>query len=1271
MKNKRKIMKLLIILFIGLFSLNSSVFAQHLVYPPAFKLIKEYGSLITRTQDKFILGWNWGSPCRTLDEAMCINSYHHFPFSSSDVAENISVIGVANDVVPRAWRKDTIVVMGGRHDNALSNSHALHLDPTIRLNDSGKVLERANPSEYSIFGFREKNMNICRLEKDETGKHQLTLKRENLTSGYRDPVLSKIYNGSIMRWLDYAGRTSESTKALINSRSDSAKYHDFNGKQLYLSIDLRAIDTNQLNANLDKTILTIRMKYDLVTKRDTLRDSLSYGHIIFSKFPDTLKPSQWELVGENNQNRGLVRRVRAGHPDKEFRITGKMLKTLSDYRFLSPRNYVTLSAFAELTGAKEDNEYINNPCLKNDWWQNYGELEEYITNLDVEVFYHGLVDVAINWIRIETPRAQDWLRGKNDNDIFGAVNDLLRAAAAHPQKPKIFRFYGNDELIPSEWQAMKYYNCLVDSLLAIEWFPSNKDYPGEGSSEYLNYTNSKELWTGCNIVPKMSSAVPYYQRGRSDMHTSHVGYKYGYKGNEHIPIIDSLNSGYETLLTGAYGIANSTVIKPFSSLASINPYELDWSETGTNTFYSNGTLYSNERQMYYGYYGQQDMLYNSKPWWSNHWVNSESWVVDTNFLALKLFSADATSRPKTGEEIRLSLSTSVLLGTKGMYYWFKKTERSMGLDTIHIKDSTSGAIRDSLVSRNVWLGLLPIGYTSDNSLTGDSLVLSETIGGDYVMPTNDPNGFSNFLNPNVYSFDSLGVDQNGIYKGLKSTRLEIQKINKWITRLEKMNDSLPNIYPNDLMDLRLMAWKGKGFKTWYSQDPLITRPEIMNKYIKKDSIKTAKLYQPNLGHTSITNLNYENVDNYLNVDHYESDPDSTFYDVSVFRTKKQGLGTAVDFYLGIQNRRTDPLIFKVDDNTARLEFNSTADFEEKCQNPTTASMYQDYYWKRLGCRLIEVPLASHYAHRADPKLIHESFTVRIKEVLATDKYFNDTLNPRWRSSKYSHLPNTYIAFSDSAPIIKVKLLPGEGKLLKVSKDFKPLVNSFESNCPDYTKLNLKFDLIRTVNNDLEFRVVLENKTPTNFPQLAVILEDKNGDTLNIQSESNSEIADYQEDVTVYPNRKALIAYGIQPNSVNNVGRIRIPKNHSMKYLFRFDVITDSSYSCPNKYSVNVNLLNKKSAEDIESFDNRISNISIAPNPAKDRAELSFTATEQGNAEIIVVDILGNQLIRISDYIAYPGANSLNINLSNFSGGVYNVIVKTISGVSTQKFSVVK
>lgn len=218
---------------------------------------------------------------------------------------------------------------------------------------------------------------------------------------------------------------------------------------------------------------------------------------------------------------------------------------------------------------------------------------------------------------------------------------------------------------------------------------------------------------------------------------------------------------------------------------------------------------------------------------------------------------------------------------------------------------------------------------------------------------------------------------------------------------------------------------------------------------------------------------------------------------------------------------------------------------------------------------------------------------------------------------------------------------------------------------------MTMNLTMSRNDSLVYDLVFENKTEHSVEQMAIIYEGADTEAISIAPKRGVEISAYYEEDVDMPNCKAIILHDVKPNSKIEVGQLACSKKNSGKFLYRIEVQNDKKEKCSNKMAASMNKITKKSAEGLESIDNKVSNISIAPNPAKDMAELHFTATEQGNTEIIVVDILGNQLLRISDYIAYPGANSLNINLSNFSGGVYNVIVKTISGVSTQKFSVVK
>ena len=1072
-------------------------------------------------------------------------------------------------------------------------------------------------------------------------------------------MLKDIYDGTTMRWLDYQEAdplkvecTSHNDYLQINSADDKAKYHSFNGKQLYLSINLRAIDPNDISNNLLNTVLTLKLKYVLYLGQKKLGgDSTVTGYIRFNKFPNIADTAVYPIRSTvNNDLRGYCRSLSEQTYNSEFAITAAMLR--NSYAN-APNNTITLSAFANLTGKITNGIYDDNPVLKNDFWTNYGGITNYITQLDVEVDYHGKVDVAIDWVRLETPRAQQWLRGAYDSIINKGVKWATDNATANSTHPKIFRFYGNDELRPTEWQAMKYYNKLVDGMLAIELSPNALVTNGGSTNKYLYNTYSNEMWTGDNIVPKMSTACPYIKKGDYLQQASHFGFLMGYSGSNLTQFKDTLNSEYESILLGIYpNHANDFLRKNSIIPAENEPYALNYPDP--NTYFSIGTLFSNEKQMYYAFQKQQDMLYQNKFWWANLWITTEPWVVDLNSFTFKMAPFYDTGRPKTGEEIRLMTNYPLILGAKGLVYWKKSSEGT--LDTFGILENNVW----KLYSRNKILALIPGGVGS-GTLTGDALVMSDAIGGDYINTASDPNNFpAKFFKPTIYNWNQLGIPQNRIYIGLKSTRFEMMKVNKCIAQIDANKINIPSLYQESLMDLRLVAWKGKGFKTWYNQDPATTTTNIMNTYIKKDEIRTAKLWQPNGG---TLNNNYRNAEVYAYTNNWES-TDSAFYDVTILRPNNFAIGNLDRFYIGVQNRRTDPLVWDITTNPGRVKFYSTAEYYDGCHSSVynTCLYFNEYYWKKMGCRIIRVPLSNSFACN------NNSFAVRIKEILADDWTFNSD-NANWRNMNWCHVPNLYVDSAVfSAPVVDLKMQPGEGKIIKIEKVMKAKMALATGACPGTAETPITMNLTMSRNDSLVYDLVFENNTSTKAEQLAIIYEDASGEPLSIMPYEGVEVADYQLDNKIIPNSKAIILHNVEPKSKIKIGQLSCSKKNSSKFLYHLDVVNEKNERCTGK---NCALMNNYRKETVENYDTPVSKISIVPNPAKEKAELNFTIAESGNAEIMIVDILGNQMLKIGDYTAFSGLNSLSIDLSNYPVGMYNVLVKTSAGVTSQKFSVMR
>ncbi len=131
--------KLLLLLFVPIMLLG-----QNKIDPlPILTDTTANYDIIDPVQHDFILGWNWGTPGKKLDDALLMNLYHGYPTagqsSNDDYADSIRVIqNLKGDII------------GGRLSDAIFNTQSLYLEPTI------KVVTADSPTEF-IPTLRNKN----------------------------------------------------------------------------------------------------------------------------------------------------------------------------------------------------------------------------------------------------------------------------------------------------------------------------------------------------------------------------------------------------------------------------------------------------------------------------------------------------------------------------------------------------------------------------------------------------------------------------------------------------------------------------------------------------------------------------------------------------------------------------------------------------------------------------------------------------------------------------------------------------------------------------------------------------------------------------------------------------------------------------------------------------------------------------------------------------------------------------------------------------------
>ncbi len=379
------------------------------------------------------------------------------------------------------------------------------------------------------------------------------------------------------------------------------------------------------------------------------------------------------------------------------------------------------------------------------------------------------------------------------------------------------------------------------------------------------------------------------------------------------------------------------------------------------------------------------------------------------------------SRPKTGEEARLMFYTPLLLGSKGLSYWQISAEPT-GIGN----DNTFGT---------VYLGPL---IRDTVGLTPDSMIYSTRFMGDYFRHNSHPvidtiikrNAMSRL--DSVYNLTTMNIDSNHIYIGPMSTRAETSKLFKWISSVE-----------DTLINLRLVSAYYKGANRLYSQDPMIAPDTLMRYFLKFDSVKTRRF------------------------DSTAVEPDSQKYVfLSLFAYGNDTLRpNSRTFYLGVLNPRTDPLVRTFD--TIRneqgeilfidssMKFYSTAEYDIGVRygnythiwNPSTSnyqwrdtSYWQSLWWRRQGAREIRIPLKVPMDELLCSCGYPAHYTVRVTELGASDTNLNKEF---WRDPRYYHRVDTTLYgyaggenyYSPWLPrdyTLKVRLLPGEGKILRVT-----------------------------------------------------------------------------------------------------------------------------------------------------------------------------------------------------------------------------------------------
>ena len=746
---------------------------------------------------------------------------------------------------------------------------------------------------------------------------------------------------------------------------------NYNGEEWYFTMKIRRNELSQIMD--DSTVLSIKLPFSAFKKDITAqgKDTVirTNGYIKFDSIPND---NYYSYYKEFDTIRGVYRGTQTGGNTTELLIKRKHILKTTDSSITISTKFIC-NDFDNDTNNFFVNYFHNNPP----------QFIYFIDSIGIEVKYHGRLNVAIDFLKFENPNAQKLNRGGFDGKITTAVQSALNIfsdTSFTNRGIRPMRFYTRDEGGLSFWGATRYFNKLVGNLGTFEGGPLF-------SSHFFHYVNPPERWL-CPWSFSVSPPVFFINHSTGmEGNVNYLGYKYSYNYNY---FGDSLNSGCETFL--------------YPSSLSLNDLKNSSDEDYLSKMYGfSSTQSAIEKVLYINYVNKLNnkFLYNNLNWWSQFQILTE-WELHkiNNSWNITL----SGSRSYTGEEIRYGVFNGICMGAKGLSY---DGEYSADIDAVlqYYLDRNPDITEISRIMTRIGHGQNYYDSMNYNNIDNDIFLNKDDIGSDFLNETGDSTNMNLFIDFDVVC-DSFQINHDRLYLGRKSIRKEMKKIHDWV----KYNQ-------NELLNIKLAAWYGIGYKEFYNQDPIFISDTVLKKYIDINKIRTKKFFDVTFDGGYTEQETFENID-------------SSFMDITLHRLKSDTtFDNSNTIYIGLQNRRLSPLIYFTEDSSDKhILFLSTAEYEELCDSgginplrPGTIypdTIWQKYKYKSLGSREITIPF--NYCDSTNP---NDYVLLHVKELKADNAY--DSTWSWWRKERYANYIDTVIGQNSS---LAVKFQPGEGKL---------------------------------------------------------------------------------------------------------------------------------------------------------------------------------------------------------------------------------------------------
>ena len=641
----------------------------------------------------------------------------------------------------------------------------------------------------------------------------------------------------------------------------------------------------------------------------------------------------------------------------------------------------------------------------------------------IEVEYRGQSDIAIDWVEIGTENYTWFTQGYHDELALQGYEEMADALTTHNTERaqnnldpiRIWQWYNRDEGAPAYWNGMGYMHDLFDSLATTELHMLKRD--PSYLDRYLHTTGTNVVWEG--EVPRFNNKgiSPYYLKGaRGD--TTLCKHFLNNKWGRHDLLYTTQDTiDYDLFYDDPDNNRNQlTLPAPVqSSLVSGQPYPF-----GPKEGESAQAMFE---AMRYELAEKGDYLFRDNiMWMPNFWLSADyKWIADNRDGTLDMFVAvpEGVDRHLTGEEFSLLAWSSVILGAKGLvYYWGSNVDSLTQKIAFHGRDYVAYGLAygpaDSLLIRydetpvNGSYPLIPdvfrdgqgrissgVAAAARTSTLASHAARSTFSGEDWLTGDNSTGLFQvlsdNSLQNTIVLEDALdtlyGDQQTGsFYLGWLSQRSAAQSVHEVVSRGAE-----------DLDSLHLRTWYHHGFRRWNTGDTA-----LWSATVRVNDIRTRHPHRDPVNRP----MTWE-------------DTDSTFAEITLLQD--DGVPLTDTFYVGVLNRRVSPMYY--DPNWSPLDSNhvdlSTFHTYEGHRQAIVNATDKSIRYAQAGARTVEIPFSFRHPD-GKPRNLK---VVRLG--VETD-------------ASHGIAALDTIIGQDSR--LRIDLMPGEGTMLKVT----PIAASTES-----------------------------------------------------------------------------------------------------------------------------------------------------------------------------------------------------------------------------------